>query len=37
VNTQNYDLDRKIIRDGDIADGVLEFTNPAAQAASDAA
>lgn len=37
VNTQNYDLDKKIIRDGDIADGVMEFTNPAAQAASDAA
>jgi cation diffusion facilitator CzcD-associated flavoprotein CzcO len=29
VNTQNYDLDRKIIRDGDIADGVMEFTSPA--------
>ena len=37
VNTQNYDLDKEIIRDGDIADGVMEFTNPAAQAANDAA
>jgi monooxygenase len=37
VNTQNYGLDKKIIRDGDIADGVMEFSNPAATAASDAA
>jgi len=37
VNTQNYDLDKEIIRDGKIADGVMEFTIPAAQAASDAA
>jgi len=28
VNTQNYDLDRKMIRDGKIADDVLEFSNP---------
>ena len=28
INTQDYSLDRKIIRHGAIEDGVLEFTNP---------
>jgi cation diffusion facilitator CzcD-associated flavoprotein CzcO len=29
LNTQNYALDRKVIRDGPIEDGVLQFTNNA--------
>ncbi len=29
TNTQDYALDKKLIRDADIADGILEFTNPA--------
>jgi len=29
VNTQNYDLDKKMIRDGEVADDVLEFRSPA--------
>ena len=29
VNTQNYALDRKIIGEGPLEDGVLQFTNPA--------
>ena len=37
INTQNYGLDRKIIRDGEIADDVLEFSNPPKLASSDAA
>lgn len=37
INTQNYGVDKKTIRDGDIADGVLEFSNPAAYTTSDAA
>jgi cation diffusion facilitator CzcD-associated flavoprotein CzcO len=37
VNTQNYKIDKKIIREGQIEDGVLEFTNPSAYAADDAA
>ena len=30
INTQNYALDKKIIRQHPVDDGVLEFTNPAA-------
>jgi len=29
INTQNYLLDKKVIRDGPIDDGTLEFSNPA--------
>jgi cation diffusion facilitator CzcD-associated flavoprotein CzcO len=28
INTQDYELDKKMIRDGDIEDGILEFANP---------
>jgi len=34
VNTQNYLLDRKIIHEGPIDDGVLRFTNPPAAESS---
>ena len=34
VNTQNYLLDRKIIQEGPIDDGVLQFSNPAVSAES---
>jgi cation diffusion facilitator CzcD-associated flavoprotein CzcO len=29
INTQNYMLDKKVIRDGPIDDGTMEFSNPA--------
>jgi hypothetical protein len=29
LNTQNYALDKKVIREGPIEDGVLQFTNKA--------
>lgn len=32
INTQNYGLDKKMIRDGAIDDGVLLFSNPVRQA-----
>ncbi len=35
INTQDYALDKKIIRDGDIADGILEFTDPDRQSGAD--
>lgn len=28
INTQDYGLDKKLIHDGDIEDGILEFANP---------
>ena len=28
INTQDYSLDKKMIRDEAVADGILEFTNP---------
>lgn len=42
INTQDYSQDKKMIRDGEIDDGVLEFSNPDARSeatslASDAA
>jgi cation diffusion facilitator CzcD-associated flavoprotein CzcO len=33
-NTQDYSQDKKMIRDGDIEDGVLEFSNPGTRSAS---
>ena len=33
VNTQRYTTDRKLLRKGDIDDGVMQFTNPARVAA----
>jgi cation diffusion facilitator CzcD-associated flavoprotein CzcO len=37
INTQNYALDRKIIHDGPIEDGVLTFGSPAGTPASESA
>ncbi|MDA0681680.1 MAG: NAD(P)/FAD-dependent oxidoreductase [Proteobacteria bacterium] len=34
INTQDYRRDKKIIRDGEIDDGVLEFSNPVMQPGS---
>ena len=31
INTQNYGLDKKMIRDGSLDDGVLSFSNPTQQ------
>jgi hypothetical protein len=37
INTQNYKLDKKLLRHGPIDDGVLSFDNPDAGWESDAA
>jgi hypothetical protein len=31
LNTQNYSLDRKLIRRASVEDGVLQFSNPVEQ------
>lgn len=31
INTQNYAEDRKLLRNQEIDDGILTFTNPAAE------
>ena len=37
LNTQNYRLDKKMIRDGSIDDGVMTFSNPTQRRTEDAA
>ena len=37
INTQNYGLDKKMIRDGSIDDGVMTFSNPTQRRMEDAA